>query len=55
MNVVGIIWVQRYDDSRSSPEMRRVTPLTGSSLCTEIFLIQPRKSAISVREKAPLP
>ena len=43
MNVVGIIWVQRYDDSRSSSEKRRGIPLTDPSSCTGIFLIQRRK------------
>ena len=53
MNVVGIIWVQRYDDSRSSPEMRRGIPLTDPFSCTRIFLIQPRKKWYSRAEKGP--
>ena len=38
-----------------SPEMRRVTPLTGPSLCTGIFLIQRRKKWYSRAGKRPLP
>ena len=38
-----------------SPETRRGTPLTGPSLCTEIFLIQRREKWYSRARKSSLP